>query len=368
MISDLHLGAGAEVEGRRNLLEDFHSDKELVEFFEYYSIKDYATSCVELVINGDFLDLLAIPYVDYFDDEFWSESASLDKLNIIIDAHQEVFVALNAFLKTKNKTLVYLIGNHDAELVFEKLQKRFFELFDEDVHEKITLRSDLETYEVAKGVFIQHGHQYESAHHFDHKHSITKSQKGESYFIPPWGSYYVTHVINKFKQERYHSNAVRPIKNFLIHGLIFDTFFTLRFMVANLYYFIMVRFLHFYRLKLGLKEVFSQSAGQLELFKDYEEETREFFSLNPDAKVLIVGHTHEPQMTEFSDGTTFINTGTWTRMINLELGKQTVKTQLTFAQIELNNIEYELDAFTENVSIELNRWDPKTDLPYEEYL
>jgi len=37
VISDLHLGAGVMVDGRRNYLEDFHSDKELVDFLQCYS-------------------------------------------------------------------------------------------------------------------------------------------------------------------------------------------------------------------------------------------------------------------------------------------------------------------------------------------
>ena len=78
VISDIHLGAGAIVDGRRNPLEDFHSDKELVDFFDYYSAGIYQHLDVEIIINGDFLDLLAVPYVKYFDDEYWSESASLE--------------------------------------------------------------------------------------------------------------------------------------------------------------------------------------------------------------------------------------------------------------------------------------------------
>ena len=33
-----------------------------------------------------------------------------------------------------------------------------------------------------------------------------EAEDGSKYFIPPWGSYYVTRVINKFKEERDHIN------------------------------------------------------------------------------------------------------------------------------------------------------------------
>lgn len=367
VISDIHLGAGAVVNGKRNPLEDFEADQELVEFFKFYSEKEYQNMEVELIINGDFLDLLAVPYVPYFDDEFWSEKASMEKLEMILDAHKEVIEALVNFVETKNKKLVYIIGNHDAELIFKSLQDRFLSLFSTEAQKNIVLSKDIQTYNPAPGIFLEHGHEYELAHQFDADESVMTSTKGEKYFIPSWGSYYVTHVINKYKQERFHVNAVRPIKSFLIHGLIFDTFFILRFVIANAYYFLMVRFLHYYRLKIGLRKVFQESINQLTLFEDYETITRDFFKKNPDARVLIVGHTHEPKMSEYADGTTFINTGTWTKMISLDLRTSREDSALTYAKIQLDKKEYELSEFDDVVNVELNIWEPKTSLPYSSF-
>ncbi len=367
VISDIHLGAGAIVNGKRNPLEDFDADQELVEFLNFYSQKDYQNMEVELIINGDFLDLLAVPFVPYFDDEFWSEKASLEKLEIILNAHPEVIEALKEFVATKNKSLVYIIGNHDAELIFDSLQTKFLEIFEEADREKVTLSKDISTYSPAAGIFLEHGHEYELAHQFDVNDSVVESSKGERYFVPSWGSYYVTHVINKYKKERDHVNAVRPIRSFIIHGLIFDTFFILRFLIANAYYFMMVRFLHYYRLNIGLKKVIDESIKQLSLFEDYETLTQEFFKKNKDAKVLIVGHTHEPKITEFADGTTFINTGTWTKMISLDLNTKNDDSALTYAKIQISKKDYELNEFDDAVRVELNKWEPKTNLPYSQF-
>ena len=73
VISDIHLGAGTYVKGIKNFLEDFHYDEEMVDFLNYYSSGDYEKREVELIINGDLFDLLAVPFVEYFDDEFWSD-------------------------------------------------------------------------------------------------------------------------------------------------------------------------------------------------------------------------------------------------------------------------------------------------------
>ncbi len=366
VISDLHLSAGKMFKGKRNLLEDFHYDNELIDFLKYYSSGDYQDLDVELVINGDFLDFLAVPYVEFFDDEFWSETAAMAKLRMIMSAHVGVLEALKKFLSTPHKKIVYIIGNHDAEFVFDSLKEEFLNYFG-TLRENIVLTNSISTHVPVKGVFIQHGHQYERAHEFDQENAIVETLNGEKYFIPPWGSYYVTNVINKYKQERHFINAVRPIKHFMIHGILFDTFFTVRFILSNFYYFVMVRFWHFYMVKGSLKQVFEDIFRELELFQDYESLTRQFFEKNPESRVLIVGHTHNPTLRIFNDGTTFVNTGTWTRMVNLDLGLWNSGNALTYAKILVNKLDFELEDFDKHVEIDLKSWMGINNLPYSEY-
>jgi UDP-2,3-diacylglucosamine pyrophosphatase LpxH len=366
VISDLHLSAGKMLKGKRNLLEDFHYDTELIDFLNYYASGDYEKLEVELVINGDFLDFLAVPFVEFYDDEFWSENASLAKLKMIMDAHPGVLNAMKRFLSVPGKNIVYIIGNHDAELVFDSLKKKFISYFGE-YSDKITISNSIATHIPTKGVYIQHGHQYEKANDFDQENAIIETVNGDKYFIPPWGSYWVTNIINKYKQERGFINAVRPIKHFLIHGILFDTFFTLRFVLSNVYYFVMVRFWHFYMMKNSLKQVFNELFRELELFQDYETLTRQFFEKNKDSKVLIVGHTHNPTFRMFNDGTTFINTGTWTRMVNLDLGQWNHGNLLTYAKILIKNKDYELENFDSHVEVDLKYWMGINNLPYSEY-
>ena len=365
-ISDLHLGAGEEIHGRKNSLEDFHSDEELAQFFEFYSSGEYQNKEVEIVINGDFLDLLAVPYVKYFDDEYWSEKASLEKLELIIQGHPEVWSSMDSFLSAKNKKIVYIIGNHDAELIFDSLKERFLKEFSEENRSKLLISNEIDTYNPAPGIYFRHGHQYETAHHFDPETNIIVSKGGEKYFIPSWGSYYVTHIVNRYKQERFHINVVRPFKSLMIHGLIFDTFFTIRFIIANLYYYFMVRFLHYYRLKLGWRRIVEDILKELTLFQDYETITRSFFQENEEAKVLVVGHTHEPIYREFIDKTIFINTGTWQKMVSLDL-KPDNNYQLTYAKIEFFQDLEDVQDFDENVSVSLKSWSPRTHLPFQEF-
>jgi UDP-2,3-diacylglucosamine pyrophosphatase LpxH len=290
----------------------------------------------------------------------------MEKLKLIMKAHKGVLDAMRFFLSRPDNRVVYIIGNHDAEFVFDSLKKEFISYFEDDAY-KITLTNSLSTHIPTKGVSILHGHQYERAHNFDQEDAVIETLNGEKYFVPPWGSYYVTNVINKYKQERSFINAVRPIKHFLIHGILFDTFFTLRFMLSNIYYFVMVRFWHFYRVKTSLKQVIQDLMRELELFQDFETVTRQFFEKNPESRVLIVGHTHNPTLRIFNDGTTFINTGTWTRMVSLDLGQWNHGNILTYAKILVKDTNYTLEEFDEKVEVDLKSWMGINNLPYSEY-
>lgn len=367
VISDLHLSAGKNIRGRRNFLEDFHFDRELIDFLVYHSSGLYEEKDVELVINGDFLDFLAVPYVEFFDDEFWSEKAALEKLKIIMKAHRPVLQALKQFLSKPNKTITYIIGNHDAELIFDSLKKEFISYFGPELEAKINLRNDLHTHVPIPGVYIQHGHQYERAHEFDPDSSIVETPSSGKFFIPSWGSYYVINVINRYKQERPHINAVRPIKHFIIHGLIFDTFFTLRFILSNVHYYFMVRFWYYIKLKVGWKRVIKDLLRELTLFQDFETLTRDFFAQKPQAKLLIVGHTHNPTLRLFNDGTAFINTGTWTKMVNLDLAQGQEMTTLPYARVVSYQDNVSLTEFENDVEFDLKVWTGINNLPYKEF-
>lgn len=365
VISDIHLGAGRMVNGQKNFLEDFHQDSELVEFLEFYSSKDYVNREVELVINGDLFDLLAVPYVPFFDDEYWSEEAGIAKLQLILDAHEEVMQALNNFLSVKKKKIVFIIGNHDAELLLPGLQELLLNQFDLKNRERFIIWDDpTSAYIPEKGIHIKHGHEYEIAHHFSKSCNILHDSEGKRYFLPPWGSYYVTRVINKFKQERGHINAIRPIKMFIINGLIYDTLFTIRFLLATSYYFIMIRFIYFFKQEKNLKKLLEYAKNELDLFNDYESLTKDYIEREQDLIALIVGHTHHPIFRPFDSGKYFINSGTWTYMHYLDFNRST-EGKPSYVQVDFTKIDKDKNRSLVDISLQL--WRGQSHLPYMPY-
>ncbi|MFZ8932392.1 MAG: metallophosphoesterase [Bacteriovoracaceae bacterium] len=355
IISDLHLGAGAYFNGQRNLLEDFYHDKELTEFLNYYAQMED----VELIINGDFLDFLAVPFVNFYDDEYWSEQACLEKLKVILNAHNEVFEALFNFLKHGHKKIVYIIGNHDAEFILPRLQEYFLNKIPSEYRERFVFRVEQnKPYFPIKQLAIKHGHEFEYAHNYCEHGSIKKGDDDQYYFIPPWGSYYVTRVVNKYKEERDFINQVKPIKVFILKGLFYDTFFTLRFLFSTCFYFFMVRVLDFFKNDFNIASVCSKVKKELKLFHCLEDETDKFFDSNPGLELLVIGHTHEAYLKYHGPKRSVMNTGTWTKMSFVGLGNERNGTHLTYGYIECGDgdIEHYLMC-----------WKGTNSLPFENY-
>ena len=59
VVSDFHLGTGSQ-RGSFNPYEDFHEDERFAEFLEYHTTGEFEDAHVELVLNGDILDLLKV--------------------------------------------------------------------------------------------------------------------------------------------------------------------------------------------------------------------------------------------------------------------------------------------------------------------
>ena len=87
----------------------------------------------------------------------------------------------------------------------------------------------------------------------------------------------------------------------------------------------------------------------------------DFFLQNPDAKILLVGHNHEPSYRPFMDGSIFINTGTWIKMFHLDFSRVNDGTKLTYAQIDVTGDNNTLESV-------LNEWEGTSKLPYNEFV
>lgn len=338
VISDCHLSAGLNFESKKNPHEDFFFDDEMVAFFEYFSTGKYGLGCeVELIINGDFLDFLNVPYRGEF-EEVITEQFALYKLECILAGHPKVFRALKHFASLPKKSIVYNIGNHDADLFFEKVRERFVRAIDpkgEFPSEKVRVNHERSFLNFDGGVQIHHGNQFEAVHVFNYESPLLTENLPEPVLNIPWGSFYVLKILNRLKWERDYVDKVRPIRAQLLWGLVFDTWFTLKFMFLTLFYFMKTRFIYSpnrkARLSVTLQILKQQSTTFLQ---DLESDARKLLDEQPEVHTVIMGHTHHPMFKSYPDGKLYINTGTWTKMINLDLRGLGSSYRLNFAMIE----------------------------------
>ena len=80
-----------------------------------------------------------------------------------------------------------------------------------------------------------------------------------------------------------------------------------------------------------------------------------------------MGHTHHPSFTHFKDGTTFINTGTWTKIISLDFSFHFSGHMLTFAKIDAKNTSYDPEDFAQNITAQLHEWKGDRSEPYDRF-
>ncbi len=323
VISDCHLSGGRYVEGKFNPHEDFHFDRDMEDFFRYFSEGRYGEGCsVELVLNGDFLDFLNVPYLGEFEEAI-TEQIALAKWSQIFKGHPRVMSALKRFASLPKKKITYLVGNHDAELFFPKVSEAITRAWDPEgcfPSDKVQVVTHTDRLIYPGGLEIHHGNQFEESNQLDFNRPFHESPSGEKLLNIPWGSIYVMKIVNRLKAERQNLDKIRPFKVFVLMGLLFDFFFTLKFLSLSTFYFVRTRLQSLRdRQALGFWKsikILNQETGNF--FLDLEAQARGVLAANPTTKTIIFGHTHLPMHRVYEDGRQYINTGTWTKMVMLD--------------------------------------------------
>ncbi len=358
VVSDCHLSAGRIFEGRLNPYEDFHFDREMVEMFEYFSRGKYGTHPdgspveVELILAGDYLDFLNVPYHGEFEDVI-TEDVALYKAQAILAGHPDVMRTIKAFASLPGKKVTYLVGNHDADLFFSKVREFITKAWDPEgkyPSTKVELVADREFLSFENGILeIHHGNQFEAGSVLNFEKPLLESNwLAKPVLNIPWSSFYVLKIINRLKSDREFIDKVRPIKVFVLFGMILDPWFTIRFVCLSVFYFLKTRFIWSPTRRSRLKVTVGILKEETKLFLDLEAEARHELRQRPALQTIVFGHTHRPMDKLYPDGKQYINTGTWTRMLNLDwrgIGQTFIR---TFAHIEIEDAK---------VRCELRQWD-----------
>ncbi|MGE4233510.1 MAG: hypothetical protein AB7F43_09295 [Bacteriovoracia bacterium] len=345
VISDFHLSSGKWLpDGRRNPLEDFHQDEKFREFLEYYRSGVYENIEVELIINGDFFDPLAVFPPDFslkqlhrlefpFDVE---EEAAVRQIEFILKGHPVAVDGLKKFL-TQRGRIVFRWGNHDASLLWPRVQEKLRAILQPPTNEQIAFQ--LEPY-VFDRICVDHGHQCEAINQFDENNIfITRKVKAGMKTILnfPFGSFFVIGFLNRIKLQRRFINQVYPFDLYLKTALFFDPLFFLVNGFGAAWFFIKMRFITHPMRFARIRKTFMII---LELFKrpSLEEYAEKILTGNGAEKIafdtLIMGHNHQATSRIFSNGKQYINTGTWIPITSLDIATLGHRIVRTYALIE----------------------------------
>ncbi len=332
IVSDLHMGTG-ERPGLVNPYEDFHFDDRLADLILHHASGDHAGIPVELILNGDILDLLKVPVRGHF-ATLIDESIAADKTRRCLLGHPAVFDAIAEFLKVPDHLVTYIPGNHDPEVAFPLVQKLLrARLGVLDTPDRMRFPVDEEFLRLPRGVVVTHGHLFESINRIEAGHAFVDSADGRRVLNLPFGSRFFTEVLAPVKAEQPLIDLVHPLSSMVLWGLVFDLRFTLRLLGS------MTRWLVKTRLRPRAKEegvvrTLQVLVDEIALFTGMDRRATAHLQEAPDMTALIVGHSHTPMIRRLPRNKVYVNTGTWTRTVSLDIRDLGTRIDPTYARVE----------------------------------
>ena len=151
----------------------------------------------------------------------------------------------------------------------------------------------------------------------------------------PWGTLFTIQFLIKIKNRRPALDKVRPFKMLLWWSLFHDTFLTLSSLFKLAVYFISTRFSkNRYRqssLKMTLKILKEAS-----VFPDLSDAARQILR-SPEFHTVVFGHSHVYKVLPIAENKQYINTGTWTDIISMDIDSFARKNRLTYVRVEYDN-------------------------------
>jgi UDP-2,3-diacylglucosamine pyrophosphatase LpxH len=327
IVSDFHLGKGRYFrDGTQNIMEDFVYDREFAEFVTYYRSGSFADADVELILNGDILNLLQIDTLGVH-THLITERSVVRAVERIAAGHPEFFQALKKFTAVPGHTIAYVVGNHDVGMLWPGPRKVFSEV----------CGGQVAFYDVAyqfDGVHVEHGQQYERFAAVDMNRPFITRGLPEPVLNLPWGSLFVAVALPKIKQERPYIDKVRPMGAFLRWAFIHDFLWGFKtvFMIAK-FIFDTVLFKTRYQIRQGMGATL-ELLKEITLYPNYDKIAFKLLEENEKINTVIFGHTHILRYRQWREGKEYFNEGTWNEFTNLYLDDYGKQTRLTYAFIE----------------------------------
>ncbi len=209
VISDLHMGGppGHQIFGQQDLLCSFIDH-----------LRTDAQGECALVINGDMIDFLAQPGAICFDP-----AGAIDQLDNIAQSFPKVWASLRAYVRTPQRHLTIVLGNHDLELALPWVREHLLHGLsagDGNAQERIQLCFDGAGFACSVGswqVLCVHGNEVDEWNITDYEKlrriSVDLIQGRP---VEPWtpnaGSKLVVDIMNGIKSKHAFVDLLKPEK------------------------------------------------------------------------------------------------------------------------------------------------------------
>lgn len=333
VVSDLHLCTGIP-KGKLNPFEDFFHDERFAELLEYYDGKVGDETEIELILNGDIFDLAKVKLNGGWPTEI-TEDIATEKLRLCLEGHPKFVLALRRFVSKRQRRIVYLPGNHDLDMWFSSPQQLFCRyIAPGPLIERVRFITSSDTYYLPEGIQIRHGHQFERIHRVDYSR-ITRKRRDKSEILDlPWGNLWVLEVVNPAKEIRSHIDRIQPFTLFILGSLLFDTVFALGFLFRTLIHYLRHRVFTIRAWGKRIRDLPRILREEVFAISSYDDLAMRLLLRQHGVHTIIVGHSHAPRFRLLRGGKVMINTGTWMKMINLNLQYLGQDSGLTYALIE----------------------------------
>lgn len=335
IISDIEMGA-------KDMFDDFKDENVLIKFIDKVTTTPGKNI---LIFNGDTFDFLKMPYLGEFTHHITLE-ISLWKAEKIIASYQKVFQALKKFLSKKANKIYFITGNHDFDLMWPEVQKRFQEALEN--HDRVIFQDYYENQEV----YIEHGHQLDYFYKIDPNKKFIK-YKGQELINIPFGYLavikYFIELKKQFPIEEKHYPRHKTFEyfpefkrlkeriavKFLTKALFFNFILGIGDPIANVPYINLIK--HIFQHGL---EIYDETKFSRKRFK-------QMIKQHPRKKVYVMGHVHSAQYNALPHNNLTLITDTWREEYKIISATEKYLAPKTYIQIVYdNNLLQKVDLLT----------------------
>ena len=327
----MHLGRGRVLpDGSVNILEDFVADRQFIEFLDFYGSGPFFDADVELILNGDILNLIQIDvdgvYTNIIDDE-----VTVKSIEAIVKGHPKFFDGLRKFIQVPNKSITYIIGNHDSGMAFIEAQAALRK----HVGKELEFGFDVNL----NGVHIEHGHRFEVINTVPSERYFMEGPNGKLILNLPWGSLFCINLLPVLRKDRPNIDKVRPLASYVKWCLLYDFKFFWKMSYLVIWYLIQSNFDEFIKQNRNFKTTLS-ILKQITIYPLYGKKAKAILRRNLEVHTVVMGHTHVQEWLRFPENKYYFNTGTWNYIPQLDAGQMEGHTKFTYVQIKVDKENY----------------------------